>query len=83
LAKDSNPDEFILFDSNLIGLGIDSTVNVVTYKSKTMQDVLTEVAALLVLTKILTFFLASYNKWMFDRKFKRETNDEFREIFTY
>jgi hypothetical protein len=83
LAKDSHPDESFLFESSMIGIGIDSTVNVVTYKSKTMQDVLTEVAAVLVLTKILTFFLASFNEWMFDRKIKRETNDEFREIFTY
>jgi regulator of replication initiation timing len=83
LAKDTNPNRFILNDNNLIGIGIDSTVNVVTYKSKTMQDVLTEIAGLLVLTSILTFFLASFNEWMFDRKIKRETNDEFREIFTY
>jgi hypothetical protein len=41
----------------MIGIGIDSMVTVVTYKSKTVQDVLTQIAGLLVLTKILTFLL--------------------------
>jgi hypothetical protein len=48
-----------------------------------MQDVLTEVAGLLVLTKILTFLLGKLNEWTFNRKIQKETNEEFREIFTY
>ena len=48
-----------------------------------MQTVLTEIAGLLVLTRILTFLLRSFNEWRFNRKTKKETNEEFREIFTY
>jgi hypothetical protein len=48
-----------------------------------MQDVLTEVAGLLVLTKILTFLLGKVNEWSFNRKIQKETNEEFRDIFTY
>jgi hypothetical protein len=58
-------------------------VTVITYKSKTVQDVLTQIAGLLVLTKILTFLLGKFNEWSFDRKIKKETNEEFRDIFTY
>ena len=58
-------------------------MTVITYKSKTVLQVLTEIAGLLVLTTILSLFLRSFNEWMFDRKIKRQTNDEFREIFTY
>jgi len=62
---------------------IDSTVTVVTYKSKTVQSVLTEIAGLLVFTRILTFFLRLFNEWSFNRKIIKETNEDFREVFTY
>jgi hypothetical protein len=58
-------------------------VTVVTYKTKTVQNVLTEIAGLLVLTRIFAFFLVSFNQWRFNKKMKKETNEEFREIFTY
>jgi hypothetical protein len=45
--------------------------------------VLTEIAGLLVLTGILTFFLGLFNEWSFDRKIMKEANEDFREIFTY
>ena len=71
------------YKSDVIGLGIDTTVTVITYKTKNVLQVLTEIAGLLVLTTILTLLLTSFNEWMFDRKIKRQTNDEFRDIFTY
>ena len=71
------------YKSDVIGLGIDTTVTVITYKTKNLLQVLTEIAGLLVLTTILTLLLTSFNEWMFDRKIKRQTNDEFRDIFTY
>jgi hypothetical protein len=79
--KDSSVDD--RYKSDVIGLGIDTTVTVITYKTKNVLQVLTEIAGLLVLTTILTLLLTSFNEWMFDRKIKRQTNDEFRDIFTY
>ena len=55
----------------------------VTYTCKTVQSILTEIAGLLVLTRLLTIFLRIFNECMFNRKIKKETNEEFREIFTY
>jgi hypothetical protein len=55
----------------------------VTYKSKTVGSVLSEIGGLLVLIRILTFLLRSFNEWRFNEKIKKETNEEFREIFTY
>jgi hypothetical protein len=61
----------------------DKAVTVVTYKCKTVQSVLSEIAGLLVLIRILTFLLRSFNEWRYNEKIKKETNEEFREIFTY
>ncbi len=58
-------------------------MTVVTYKVKTVQSVLNEIAGLLVLTSILTFFLSMFNEWSFDRKIMKEANEDFREVFTY
>jgi len=58
-------------------------VTVVTYKSKTVQNFLTEIAGLLVLTRLLTFVLKNFNEWSFNRKMMKETNEDFRDIFTY
>ena len=69
--------------SNFVGIGIHPSVTVITYKVKTVQRVLTEIAGLLVLTRILTSVLSSFNEWRFNRKIMRETNEEFREVFTY
>lgn len=55
----------------------------VNYKCKTVQDVLTEIAGWLVLARILTLILRSFNEWMYNRKIMKETNEDFREIFTY
>jgi hypothetical protein len=52
-------------------------------KSKTVQNVLTEIAGLLVLTRILHILLVTFHEWRFNQKLKKETNEEFREIFTY
>jgi hypothetical protein len=62
---------------------IDENVNVVSYSRKTVQTVLTEIAGLLVLTRILQFFLVTFHEWRFNRKMIRETGEEFREVFTY
>ena len=62
---------------------VDDTVTVVTYNSKTVQSVLTEIAGLFVIAILFTFFLGLLNEWSFNRNFQRETNDEFKEVFTY
>jgi hypothetical protein len=61
----------------------DKAVTQVTYKCKTVQSVLSEIGGLLVLIRILTFILRSFNEWRYNEKIKKETNEEFREIFTY
>ena len=48
-----------------------------------MLDVLTQIAGLLVLAKVLTLILGLLNEWSFNRKIQKETNEEFRDIFTY
>jgi hypothetical protein len=55
----------------------------VTFKSKTVQNVLTDIAGLLVLTRILHILLVTFHEWRFNQKMKKETNEEFRDIFTY
>jgi hypothetical protein len=62
---------------------IDENINVVSYSRKTVQTVLTEIAGLLVLTRILQFFLVTFHEWRFNKKMIRETGEEFREVFTY
>ncbi len=58
-------------------------MTVVTYKCKTLQSMLTEIAGLLVLTRLLTMFLRAFNEWQFNKKIKRESKEEFRDVFTY
>jgi hypothetical protein len=58
---------------------IDENINVVSYSRKTVQTVLTEIAGLLVLTRILQFFLVTFHEWRFNRKMIGETGEEFRE----
>ncbi len=70
-------------DYTTLYLQIDPIVTVVTYKVKTLQRVLTEIAGLLVLTRILTLVLRSFNEWSFNRKMKKENNEDIREVFTY
>ena len=41
---------------------IDDTVTVVTYKSKTVQNVLGDMAGLLVLLRVSTFFLRAFHQ---------------------
>ena len=67
----------------MVGIGVDNTVTVVTYKDKTVQKALSDLAALLVLTRILTLLLSIFNEWNFNRKMMKETDEEFKEIFTY
>lgn len=52
------------------GIGINERVTVVIYKSKTVLDVLAEIAGLLVLQSILAFFLTPFNEWKFNQKIK-------------
>jgi hypothetical protein len=58
-------------------------VIVVTYKSKTMLNVLTEIAGLLVLLRLATLVLGIFHEQRFISKIKKETKEEFREVFTY
>ena len=44
---------------------------------------LTEIAGILVILKVLTLMLGVFNEWRFIRKIKKETGEEFREVFTY
>jgi len=62
---------------------VDDSINVVTFKTKTVLNVLTEIAGLLILARILSFFLVNFHEWRFNKKMKKETNEEFREVFTY
>ena len=71
-------DIFIRDDDNTAILTVDDTITVVTFKSKTVQSALTEIAGLLVLTSILRFFLINFHEWRFNQKMKKETNEEFR-----
>ena len=43
-------------------LFIDDKITVVTYKHKTLQNVLTEIAGLLVLLRIFTFVLGAFHE---------------------
>ena len=58
-------------------------MTVVTYNCKTLQNVFTEIAGILVLTRIFTFLLRTFNEQRFNQKVKKETNEEFRDVFTY
>jgi hypothetical protein len=72
----------VLKDDHL-RLEVDDMVTVVNYKSKTVLNVLSEIAGLLTISRLLSLFLNSFNEWMFDRKIKKENNEEFRDVFTY
>jgi hypothetical protein len=48
-----------------------------------VQSALNDIAGLLIISRILTFFLNLVNEWLFNRKIKKETQEEFRDVFTY
>ena len=50
---------------------LDEKVNVVTYKRKTVQNVLTEIAGLLVLLRVFTFILGAFHEKRFISKMKK------------
>jgi hypothetical protein len=56
---------------------------VITYKSKTVQNVLSEIAGVLVLLRVFTLILSVFHEQRFISKMKKETKEEFREVFTY
>ena len=58
-------------------------MTVVTYKSKTILKVLTDIAGLLVLFRLATLVLGIFHEQKFISKMKKETKEEFREVFTY
>jgi hypothetical protein len=62
---------------------IDDSVKVITYKSKTVQNVLSEIAGALVLLRVFTLILSVFHEQRFISKMKKETKEEFREVFTY
>ena len=70
-------------DSQWLGIEVDNTVTVVNYKSKTVQNVLTEIAGLLIFSSILNFFLEYFNEWMFNKNINKKCNEDFRDVFTY
>jgi hypothetical protein len=48
-----------------------------------MLNVLTEIAGLLVLFRLATFILGIFHEQRFISKMKKETKEEFREVFTF
>jgi hypothetical protein len=48
-----------------------------------MLNVLTEIAGLLVLFRLAAFLLSIFHEQSFISKMKKETKEEFREVFTY
>lgn len=76
-------DEYIGIERGDRGLSVDDMVTVVIYKSNTFNDFLRENSGLLLLTGVFTLILNQLNKWKFNKKMKKETNEEFREVFTY
>ena len=77
---DDNPNEG---NTGGIRLSINDKITVVTYKCKTVQNLLTEIAGLLVLFRVFTLILSSFHEQRFISKMKKETKEEFREVFTY
>lgn len=71
-----------MYEHNVAAV-IDDKLTVVTYKRKTIQSFLTDIAGLLVLVRFLQFFLLSFHEWRFNKKMQKETGEEFRDIFTY
>lgn len=62
---------------------VDNELTVVKYKAKTLQQTFTEIAGLLVLIRVATVILGQFHEYRYNRKIKRETQEEFREVFTY
>ena len=58
-------------------------MTVITYKSKTILNILTEIAGLLVLFRIASLLLDVFHQKRFNIKMKKEKKEEFRELFTY
>ena len=88
LIRSINRDADQMISTQSVGQGVnlitvDDSITVVTFKSKTVQNVLTDIAGLLVLTRILHILLVTFHEWRFNQKMKKETNEEFRDIFTY
>ena len=48
-----------------------------------MQNVLTEIAGLLVVMRVFTIILGVFHEKRFISKMQKETKEEFREVFTY
>jgi hypothetical protein len=48
-----------------------------------VQNVLTEIAGLLVLVRVFTFILSVFHEKRFISKMTKQTKEEFREVFTY
>jgi hypothetical protein len=48
-----------------------------------LLNVLTEIAGLLVLLRLATLVLGIFHEQRFISKIKKETKEEFREVFTY
>jgi hypothetical protein len=47
------------------------------------MNVLTEIAGLLVIFRFVTIILGFFHEQRFISKMKKETKEEFREVFTY
>ncbi len=62
---------------------IEDEVTVVTYKAKTLQQTLSEIAGLLVLIRVASLILGLFHEYRYNRKIMKETQEEFREVFTY
>jgi len=56
-----------MYEHNVAAV-IDDKLTVVTYKRKTIQSFLTDIAGLLVLVRFLQFFLLSFHEWRFNKK---------------
>jgi hypothetical protein len=64
-------------------ISIDDMVTVISYKKKTVQNFLTEIAGLLVFIRIFKFILSAFHESRFVSKMKKMTKEEFRQVFTY
>jgi hypothetical protein len=71
------------YENEIGGLFIDDIVTIVTFRSKTLLNVLTEIAGLLVIFRLATFIIGIFHEQRFISKMKKETKEEFREVFTY
>lgn len=76
-------EELSVAPNNQAVVSVDPLVTVVLYQAKTLQQTLSEIAGLFVLVKGLSFLFRRYNEFRFNREMKKETGEEFREVFTY